>query len=92
MAYVAILFVSLPFSLFALAFALSNTARVDFSLWPAVDGASIPLNILGVALLFGGFLMGALFVSLQTQKMRFDYWRQARKLAKLEKDSVRRIT
>lgn len=85
---IANLFITLPLTLFALSFALSNRLPVGVALWP-LETAATPaprLGTLGVVLLGAGFLLGALFVGLFAQGWRYRAWQQNRKNARLQQD------
>ena len=85
MAYLTLI-ISIPLTLFALAFAASNSAPVKAGLWPLEQTWELPLSILGLGMLGTGFLSGALFVWLLYQKMRYRYWQESRKVTRLEKE------
>jgi uncharacterized membrane protein YdbT with pleckstrin-like domain len=79
-------FISLPLTLFALSFAISNDADVAVGLWPMDEKYTLSLWQFGLGLLGGGFLLGALFVWLLSQKTRFLLWQESRRAARLEKE------
>lgn len=85
MKYVTLI-ITIPLTLFAALFALSNTAAVELSLWPLPLTYTTTINILGAAFLGAGFLAGALFVWFHSQKMRFQYWQERKKSARLEQE------
>jgi uncharacterized integral membrane protein len=85
MAYLTLI-ITIPLTLFALAFAASNSTAVKAGLWPLEQTWELPLSILGLGMLGTGFLSGALFVWLLYQKMRYRYWQESRKVARLEKE------
>lgn len=78
------LLITLPLTVFILAFAVSNRAMVDVSLWPLEQRFSYPFYIVGLALLALGFFCGALFVWLPTLALRFGHWRLKKHAQKLE--------
>jgi uncharacterized integral membrane protein len=84
MRYLALL-ITVPLTLCAVVFALSNTAIVSFS-FPPFESFSVPLNLLGLCLAGGGFFFGALFVWLHAQKTRIECWKQTRRADRLEKE------
>jgi uncharacterized membrane protein YciS (DUF1049 family) len=85
MAYLTLI-ITIPLTLFALAFAASNSASVKFGLWPLDQTWELPLSILGLAMLGMGFLSGATFVWIIYQRLRFRHWQHGRKIARLEKE------
>lgn len=85
MAYLTHL-IAIPLTLCAILFALSNPGDVTVGLWPSERTWTLPLNLFGIALVGAGFLCGALFVWLQYQKLRYRYWQESRKAARLEKE------
>jgi len=82
------LLITVPLALFSILFVLANGDAVTFYLWPEDDLLSLTLPgwQFGLGMLFGGFFLGALFVSLLAQKTRFRYWQESRKAARLEKE------
>jgi len=80
--------ITVPLTVFSALFAFSNTDMTTLSLWPGDETFSYtaPMWAFGLGLLGGGFFLGALFVSILHQKARFRYWRQSRRLARLEKE------
>lgn len=86
------LFISLPLTVFALSFALSNRLPVGIELWPLTLRATPawPLGIIGVVLLGVGFLAGAVFVGLWSQHWRLRAWQLQRRLARAESDLAAR--
>lgn len=81
------LFITVPLAFMAIVFAVANPQIVDFKLAP-VQGydASLPLFAVALAALFIGLFCGALLVWLHSWPMRIEYWRQERKIDRLEKD------
>ena len=85
MAYLTLI-ITIPLTLFALAFAASNSASVKFGLWPLDQTWDVPLSILALGMLGLGFLSGAGFVWIMYQRLRFHHWQHKRKIARLEKE------
>lgn len=85
MAYLTLI-ITIPLTLFALAFAASNSASVKFGLWPLDQTWEVPLSILGLGMLGLGFLSGATFVWIMYQRLRFRHWQHSRKISRLEKE------
>lgn len=85
MAYLTLI-ITIPLTLFALAFAASNSAIVTAGLWPLDKTWEMPLSILGLGMLGLGFLTGSLFVWLLYQRLRYRNWQHRRKIARLEKE------
>jgi uncharacterized membrane protein YciS (DUF1049 family) len=85
MAYLTLI-ITIPLTLFALAFAASNSASVKFGLWPLDQTWDVPLSILGLGMLGLGFLSGAMFVWIMYQRLRFRHWQHTRKISRLEKE------
>jgi len=78
--------VTVPLTIFAVLFAVSNDAEVQLSLWPFENTYKTGVNIFGLGFMGAGFFLGALFVWILNQKMRFKYWQETRKTARLEKE------
>jgi uncharacterized integral membrane protein len=51
-----------------------------------LEDRSLPLSVLGLVLLAAGFLSGALFVWIYSRKTVFDYWKEQRRVKRLEKE------
>ena len=85
MAYLTLI-ITIPLTLFALAFAASNSASVKFGLWPLEQTWDLPLSILALGMLGLGFLCGASFVWIMYQRLRFRHWQHSRKISRLEKE------
>lgn len=85
MAYLS-LFITVPLTVLAVLFVVSNTADVSVYVYPGSEPLTAPFYVAGLALLLGGFLAGAIFVSLHAQKTAFRYWQEKQKSARLEKD------
>ena len=85
MAYLTLI-ITIPLTLFALAFAASNSASVKFGLWPLDQTWDAPLSILALGMLGLGFLSGATFVWIMYQRLRFRHWQHTRKISRLEKE------
>lgn len=81
------LFITVPLTVFAVLFAVMNTDKVTVRFLP-LDGfafeTQISLMVLGM--MGAGFFLGALFVWLYTQKLRFQYWKETRRADRLEKE------
>lgn len=84
------LFITVPLTIFAALFAFSNTADVTVSLFPLEEEITIQLSLLGLGMLGIGFLSGALFVWIHSQKTAFRGWRAARRAERLEKELERK--
>lgn len=80
------LIITVPLTIFAVLFAVSNKAPVAVEFWPFTGVFETTINILGAVMLGGGFFLGALFVWIHSQKLRFKYWQESRKAARLEKE------
>ena len=82
--------VSLPFTLLALSFALSNDQAVTLGLWPLTPDFlpkwETSLAVAGLGLMAVGFLAGAIYAGLWTQRLRLKLWQTERKQARLAKD------
>lgn len=85
MAYLTLL-ITIPLTIFAVLFAISNDGDVALGLWPFDGRYTLPVWLFGLGLLGSGFFLGALFVWLLAQKTRFRYWQESRKSARLEKE------
>lgn len=87
LSFLTTLFITLPLTLFALSFALSNSLPVGVSLWPFTFGATpaLSLGLLGVVLLGSGFFFGAVFVGVWSQHWRFRAWQQQRRAERSER-------
>ncbi len=85
MAYLTLL-ITIPLTVFAILFAISNGDDISVGLWPLEGRYALPVWIFGLGLLGCGFFLGALFVWLPAQKMRFRYWQESRKSSRLEKE------
>lgn len=85
MAYLS-LFVTVPLTVLAVLFVVSNTADVSVYFYPGSEPLTAPFYVTGLVLLLGGFLAGAIFVSLHAQKTAFRFWQEKQKSARLEKD------
>ena len=79
------LLISVPVTLFAVSFALSNTeALVSVGLWPFEEDFSLPLPVFALGLLGCGFFLGALFVWILSQRTVFRYWQEKRRGRRME--------
>jgi len=85
MAYLTLL-ITIPLTLFTLSFAISNGDEISLGLWPLEQKLTLPGWQFGLGFLGAGFLSGALFVWLLSQKTRFLYWKESRRAARLEKE------
>lgn len=88
LSFLTTVFITLPLTLFALSFALSNSLPVGVNLWPFTFAAmpSPSLGVLGVVLLGSGFFLGAVFVGLWSQHWRYRAWQQQRRAERAERD------
>lgn len=80
------LIITVPLTIFAILFAVSNSADVTVGLWPFEKEYTVSTWIFGLAMLGAGFFLGALFVWILSQKTRFQYWKETRRAARLEKE------
>lgn len=80
------LIITVPFTIFCALFVVQNTGYVDIALIPGMDNYHVPVYLAGLALLIGGFFLGALFVFLHSQKTQIRYWQEKSRAAKLEKE------
>lgn len=80
------LFITVPITVLTVLFVVSNTGMMDIYPYPGAEAWSVPVYMTGLSLLLGGFLAGAMFVSLQAQKTWFRYWQEKQKTARLEKE------
>lgn len=86
MAILLTLLITFPLTVFAVLFAVSNRQDVAVAFWPLVDSYTIPVWLLGLSFLGGGFFLGACFVALQAQRIRYRLWREKNRADRLEKD------
>ena len=90
LSFLVFILISLPFTLLALSFALSNDQAVTLGLWPLtpdfLPAWETSLAVAGLTLMATGFLAGALYAGLWTQRLRFKLWQTERKQARLAKD------
>jgi hypothetical protein len=83
----AMYLITVPLTFFAVYFALANPDDVKVALWPLAEQPfSLPLSLFGLGMLGSGFLLGALFVWLQYQRLRYRHWQEKRKTSRLEKE------
>ncbi len=80
------LIITIPFTIFAALFAISNGQSVSVMLSPFEGKVEWPLSAVGLSLLLAGFFCGAVFVWLQAQKTRFKLWQETRRADRLEKE------
>lgn len=80
------LIITLPLTVFAILFAVSNSGDVTVGLWPLDQTHTVSIWVFGLAMLGVGFFTGALFVWILGQKTRFLYWKESRRAARLEKE------
>lgn len=83
------LFITVPLTVFITLFAISNTGDISVSLWPLDQTFTIGIWLLGLGMMAAGFALGALFVSILSQKTRFRYWQERRRADKLEQELER---
>jgi len=84
----ATLFITVPLTLLTVLFTISNTADVDVFITPFDPAIAVPLYFVGLCALGGGFMCGALFVWIQSSKMRMKKWQETRRADRLEKELV----
>jgi uncharacterized integral membrane protein len=80
------LLITLPLTIFSVLFVVSNTGSISLYLYPGAPEQQVPIYLLGMVLLGGGFFLGALFVGLHAQKTTILYWREQQRAARLEKE------
>jgi hypothetical protein len=80
------LIITVPLTIFVALFAVSNTGDVTVGLWPLAQKLTLSSGVFGLLMLGGGFFLGALFVWIHSQKLRFKWWRESRRAARLEKE------
>ncbi len=85
MAYIT-LFITVPLTLFAVLFAVSNTGDVTVTLLPFDGKLTLGVYELGLGMMGIGFFFGALFVGIHSQKVRLNAWKQKRRAERLEKE------
>lgn len=81
-----LLIITVPLTLFALAFAASNAQDVTVRLMPFSETWTAPLGLVALGMMGAGFFFGALFVWMHGHKARFRHWRDARRADRLEKE------
>lgn len=81
-----LLLITLPMTVFAVAFVVSNPQAATVSLFSFGEAVSIPLGVIGLVMMGSGFFFGALFVWLHSQSVRFRCWRETRRANRLEKE------
>lgn len=85
MPYVTLI-ITIPLTIFAVLFAISNGDDITLGLWPFDAKYTTPTYLFGLVMLGGGFFLGALFIWLLSQKTRLRLWQESRKTARLEKE------
>ena len=80
------LIITIPLTIFAVLFAVSNAQVVPVALWPFEGTIDWPLSAVGLVLMLSGFLCGAVFVWMQAQKTRFKLWQETKRADRLEKE------
>lgn len=80
------LLITVPVTVFSILFVVANAGSVSLSVYPGAPEYTMPIYTLGIALLAGGFFLGALFVGLHAQKTTVLYWREKQRSARLEKE------
>ncbi|MBI1214768.1 MAG: DUF1049 domain-containing protein [Alphaproteobacteria bacterium] len=85
MSYITLL-ITIPLTVFSVLFVVSNTGDVTLGLWPLERTFTLSSGVFGLLMLGGGFFLGALFVWIHSQKMRFNGWRATRRASRLEKE------
>jgi uncharacterized integral membrane protein len=78
--------ITLPLTVLTVVFAVSNAHSVQMYFYPGDTAHDIPMYMIGLSLLLGGFFLGALFVSLHAQKTLFQYWKEKSRAEALEKE------
>lgn len=81
-----LLLITVPVTVFAVAFLVSNPQDVEVALQPFDGTHAMPLGLAGLVLMGAGFFLGALFVWLNAQTTRFRCWKETRRANKLEKE------
>ncbi len=76
----------LALALLFTAFAVANRQTVEITWSPLHPAASLPLYALALGLLATGFLIGSLFVWLESIPVRLEKTRQKRRIKTLEKE------
>ena len=81
------LFITVPLTVFAVVFAVINTDKVTVRFLP-LDGFVLEtqISLMALGMMGTGFFLGALFVWLYTQKLRYQHWKETRRAARLEKE------
>ena len=82
----ATLFITVPLTLLAVLFTVSNTVDVDVFVTPFDPAIPVPLYLVGLSALGGGFICGAAFVWIQGSKIRVKKWQETRRADRLEKE------
>lgn len=78
--------ISLPLGFLALSLSLSNRDVITLTLWPFQGSVDWQVGAAGAVVLGIGFLAGAAFVSIFSQRLRYRAWQQDRRIARLEAD------
>jgi uncharacterized integral membrane protein len=83
--------ITIPLSIFSVIFALSNTGSVQIFLQPFEGSYDTPVSLLGLGMMAAGFFLGAVFVWIHSQKLRWQYWQEKRKAERLQKECTERL-
>jgi uncharacterized integral membrane protein len=78
--------VTIPITLIAVLFAVSNRATVAFAVWPLPFSLELPLYLAVLGVLVLGFVAGGVVVWLGQHRYRRDARRSAARVAALERD------
>ncbi|HYD19353.1 MAG TPA: LapA family protein [Patescibacteria group bacterium] len=78
--------ITLPLTIFAVLFAVSNHADVTVGLWPFEKTLAVQSWLLALGMLGAGFFLGALFVWILSTRTRVKYWQEQRRASRLEKE------
>ena len=81
-----LLLLTVPLTLFAVAFAVSNAQDVTVMLLPFEGELKVPLAVLTLGMMGAGFFFGAFFVWMHGHRVRLSNWKNARRADRLEKE------